>query len=166
MNNQKDAPVENEVNLEQLDLPQLQQLKGQFDQEMQLYRSSLVKLKVAKQKFSSCIDGIKVLSDKLNAASAEQEAESLIPLTGSLFVKGIVKKSALDNLMVDIGTGYFVEKNGQDATKYYQSKVGYLTEQINNLEALIAEKKSNLDSVNNVFLQKLAASKATATTNK
>lgn len=45
----------------------------------------------------------------------------LVPITQSLYVKGTL--ATADSVMVDIGTGYFVEKSVKSAGEYLDRKV-------------------------------------------
>jgi prefoldin alpha subunit len=45
----------------------------------------------------------------------------MVPITASLYVKG--KLATADNVLVDVGTGYFVEKPVPDADDYLKRKV-------------------------------------------
>jgi prefoldin alpha subunit len=45
----------------------------------------------------------------------------MVPITASLYVKG--KLATADNVLVDVGTGYFVEKSVPDADDYLKRKV-------------------------------------------
>ncbi|KAG0217785.1 Prefoldin subunit 5, partial [Mortierella sp. GBA43] len=44
----------------------------------------------------------------------------LVPLTSSLYVPG--KLANVEKVVVDIGTGYYVEKTVEDAIKFYNAK--------------------------------------------
>ena len=62
----------------------------------------------------------------------------LVPLTGSMYVPG--KLSNPDKVVVDIGTGYYVEKNSKDAQDYFNRKVKYVTENMERVQAIGMEK--------------------------
>lgn len=93
---------EGQVSLEELNIEQLKQIKQQFDEELQHLTSAFQSLKVAQSKFTAAIlalDDIKLLNKDKNI---------LIPLTTSLYVPGKLLDS--ENVLVDIGTGYFIQK--------------------------------------------------------
>ena len=62
----------------------------------------------------------------------------LVPLTGSMYVPG--KLSNPDKVVVDIGTGYYVEKNSKDAQDYFNRKGKYVTENMERVQAIGMEK--------------------------
>ena len=57
--------------------------------------------------------------------------ETLIPLTSSLYVAGSL--NATDKVMLDIGTGYYVEKSNDSGIDYCKRKVQLLTDSLNAL---------------------------------
>lgn len=66
----------------------------------------------------------------------------LVPLTSSLYVPGTL--SDTKNVLVDIGTGYYVEKSTADAEKFYNGKVETLTKNLADLEKIVAQKSQNV----------------------
>lgn len=55
--------------------------------------------------------------------------------------------SSTQKVMVDIGTGYFVEKTVEAAREFYKSKGEYLKGQLENLQNTIQEKQNSLQLV-------------------
>ena len=54
----------------------------------------------------------KLVNSKLALASLQQAAEGtrmLVPITSSLYVPG--ETTQLDNVLIDVGTGYYIEKS-------------------------------------------------------
>ena len=47
--------------------------------------------------------------------------EVLVPLTGSMYVPGVIKQT--EKVLVDVGTGYYVEKDIPAARDYFNKKV-------------------------------------------
>ena len=87
----------------------------------------------------------------------------LVPLTGSMYVPG--KLSNPDKVVVDIGTGYYVEKNSKDAQDYFNRKVKYVTENMERVQAIGMEKNKirfvlgiltmNILQLNNIICREL-----------
>ena len=88
----------NTVNLNDLPLPQLLEVRQQIDEEVQVLTQSFIKLRQAQQVFLDCMESLKKLSN----------SEALVPLTNSLYVDAQIIEP--EKVIVDIGTGYFVEK--------------------------------------------------------
>ncbi len=61
-----------------------------------------------------------------------------MPLTSSLYVPGTLSPTA--PLLVDVGTGFFIEKNGAEAIDFYNRKVEELGGNLKELEAVIQVK--------------------------
>lgn len=72
---------------------------------------------------------------------------TLIPLTSSLFVKGYLASptegTPNDTVMVDVGTGYYAEKNLEEAKSFYQRKVDHVKSHAMKLTSTITTKLSN-----------------------
>lgn len=64
--------------------------------------ASYGQLKAAQAKFRTCIESVNAIKPE-NAGK-----EILVPLTGSLYVPGTIADA--QKVIVDIGTGYYVEK--------------------------------------------------------
>ncbi|KAJ7769412.1 hypothetical protein B0H16DRAFT_1778977 [Mycena metata] len=98
-----------------------------------------------------------------------QSKAILVPLTNSLYLPG--KLSDLDHVIVDVGTGYFVQKVGSvlftwtlqptcyqtrnQAHKHYAAKVKYIQGNLDTLEDTIGKKKDNMGYLVNVMQAKL-----------
>lgn len=63
--------------------------------------SSQEQLKDAQERFATNVGSLHILTD------AKEEQEVMVPLTSSLSVLGKIQN--VNRVMVDIGTGYFVE---------------------------------------------------------
>ena len=83
-------------------------------------------------------------------------AEVLVPLTGSMYVPG--QLSQPDKVIVDIGTGYYVEKQSKDAQDYFNRKVKYVTENMERVQSIGNEKAKIRDLVMDVMQVRLLAS--------
>lgn len=65
-----------------------------------------------------------------------------------------------DKVMVDVGTGYFVEKASKDAIEFFDKKTKTLQENLVDLEKIVAQKSSNLRVIEDALKQKIAAQQA------
>lgn len=75
--------------------------------------------------------------------------EVLVPLTSSLYVSGTLGDS--DKVMVDIGTGYYVEKKAEGGIDYCKRKVKLLSESLASLAEIIQQKRRQVQQVQQVF---------------
>ncbi|OCF33066.1 prefoldin, alpha subunit [Kwoniella heveanensis CBS 569] len=135
--------AEQQVNITDLDPTQLQEVKKQLDQ-----------LKQAQTKFRSCVDNVASLT------SSSKGKEILIPLTSSLYVPG--KLTDVDNVVVDVGTGYYVKKTKSEATAHYNSKSSFVTSNLETLQKTIERKQENVQSVVQVLQMKMQQVQAQA----
>ena len=62
-----------------------------------------------------------------------------------------------EHVLVDVGTGYFVEKTAEDAQTFYSGKIEELGKNIKDLEEVVNAKASNLRVVEEVLRQKMLA---------
>lgn len=100
------------VNITSLSVPQLRALQSRLTSELEHLTTSHAKLRAAQSKFRDCIrsinDGV-VGSEK---KGTDGKDEILVPLTSSLYVKGRLTERG--KVLVDVGTGFYVEKVGGD----------------------------------------------------
>ena len=64
--------------------------------------------------------------------------EVLVPLTGSMYVPGVLAQP--QKVVVDIGTGYYIEKDSSAAQEYFNRKVKFVTENMERVQAIGNEK--------------------------
>lgn len=79
--------------------------------------------------------------------------EVLVPLTESMYVPG--RLSDTEHVLVDIGTGYFVEKTIDSAKDYFNRRVAYVTEQMEKIQMLGLEKSKIRDATIDVMGMKI-----------
>ncbi|KAL1599625.1 subunit of tubulin prefoldin [Paraconiothyrium brasiliense] len=137
-----------QIDLGQLPVPQLQELKQQLDRELEHLTTSFQSLRTAQSKFRDCINSI---SQGVNPGTADKPL--LVPLTSSLYVPGRLTSST--HVLIDIGTGYFVEKSVEDATDFYNRKVKDLQDSLKDLEGVVNGKANNVRMVEEVIRVKV-----------
>ncbi|KAA1473321.1 Prefoldin-domain-containing protein [Dentipellis sp. KUC8613] len=136
-----------QINIADLDLPQLADIRRQLEEELSHLTNSFAQLKQAQSKFNSCIESAKEVQP------ANKTKTILVPLTNSLYVPG--KLSDADNVIVDVGTGYYVQKTRQQAVKHYESKIDYIKTNLDTLQETIQKKQENMNSLVNIMQAKL-----------
>ena len=72
-----------------------------------------------------------------------------------MYVPG--KLSDTEKVVVEIGTGYYVEKDIPAAREYFAGKVKYVTEQMEKVQAVGQEKNKIREAVMDVMETKLSA---------
>ncbi|CAO3612137.1 unnamed protein product [Mucor fragilis] len=129
-----------QVNIADLDLSSLQQVKTQLEEELSHLTQSYSKLKSVQGRFTDCADSV----DSLKVEKAD---------VSYLYVPG--KLSNVSKVIVDVGTGYYIEKSVSDASKFYNDKVGYVKKNLGTLEKTITDKQSTLRAIVNVMQDKI-----------
>ncbi|KAJ3196736.1 subunit of tubulin prefoldin [Irineochytrium annulatum] len=135
-----------QINLADLPLQQLHGARSQMEEELQHLTSSYAALKQAQAKFN---DGV----DSLNSIAGKESRPVLVPLTNSLYLPGELADG--EKVIVDIGTGYFVEKKIPDAKEYFKTKVGYLRGQLEKLQETITQRQQQHQVLIEVIQSKL-----------
>ena len=136
-----------QINLTKLSAQQLDQLKTQFTQELNVLQESTQRLKIVQQSFVSSETSLDQLKD------IEKNKEIFVPLTGSLYVAG--RLIAQEKVLVDIGTGYYVNKSIDDARDYFEKKIQFISKQMEQLQPVIKQKAMIRDDVMEVLQYKL-----------
>ncbi|KAF8479848.1 Prefoldin [Gautieria morchelliformis] len=144
-----------QVNVADLDLPQLADVKRQLDEELSHLTNSFAQLKQAQAKFKACVENVREVRPD------NTDKTILVPLTNSLYVPG--KLSNPDHVIVDVGTGYFVQKTRAQALTHYQNKVDYVRGNLETLQNTIEKKQDNLNYLINVMQSKMGPSQQTKT---
>lgn len=70
----------------------------------------------------------------------------MVPLTESLYVPGKIRDA--NKVMVELGTGYYVEKNLKQALELLDRKTKLVDANSENIREVITVSRRNIDSVN------------------
>ncbi|XP_015575806.1 probable prefoldin subunit 5 isoform X2 [Ricinus communis] len=104
--------------MEKMSVEQLKALKEQTDLEVNLLQDSLNNIRTATTR-------LEIASTALHDLSLRPQGKKmLVPLTASLYVPGTLDEA--DKVLVDIGTGYFVEKTMSEGKDYCERKINLL----------------------------------------
>lgn len=76
----------------------------------------------------------------------------LVPLTNSLYVPGRIE--SVEGLLVDVGTGYFIEKSSAQAQEFLSRKIQMIAAKVQDLERVAAAQREQLDTVVSVMTTK------------
>jgi len=136
-----------QVNVSDLDVPQLIEVKRQLEEELTHLTTSFTQLKQAQAKFKACMDNVKEIKPQ------NQNKTILVPLTNSLYMPG--KLCDYENVIVDVGTGYYVKKPRAQAVKHYEAKVDYIKGNLDSLQDTIQKKQDNMNQLVNIIQGKL-----------
>lgn len=107
-------------------------------------------MNIALNKYGECVNNVKQIG-----ADESNGKDILVPLSGSLYVPGKIKDNK--KFLVDVGTGYYVEKNSDDAIKFYEAKITQLNKDYQKVTQIINEKSQGLQRIDQVLRQKVQA---------
>jgi len=136
------------IDLGQLTIDQLKMLKEQLENDLERFAESFSSLQTAANRFHNSGMAAEALSKE------EEGKPMMIPLTSSLYVSGTL--GSTDKVLVDVGTGYYVEKSPMDGTDFCKRKVLMLKQNMEKLHAVIMEKRRQHGQVAQMFQAKMA----------
>ena len=65
------------------------------------------------------------------------------------------KMGPLADILVDVGTGYYVKKGAEASIKFFEKKASFLAENATKLQDIIEEKQRSLSAVSDVIRMKV-----------
>ncbi|KAJ3091934.1 subunit of tubulin prefoldin [Quaeritorhiza haematococci] len=148
------GPPQQLLDLTKLPLPQLQSVRQQMEEELEHLSASFSSLKQAQAKFSSSLDCLDELS------KSEPGKAILVPLTGSISFSFFYEIANVKTVIVDVGTGYFVEKSRDDAKDFYKRKVDYLKTNLASLQETVMQRQNQMRVLLDVMAMKASESKS------
>jgi prefoldin alpha subunit len=103
--------------LDAMSLEQLDQLKQGEEQRLQALAQRYAALRQAAARLTAATAAVQELGNE-----KEEETEVFVPLTESVYVPGKIR-GGKDPLLVELGTGYFVEQTPQGTVDFFQRKL-------------------------------------------
>lgn len=140
------SAMSQKIDLSKLEPQQLVEIRLSTEKEIEHFTSSLQALQTVQSKLQDCVRTI----DNMQQLSS---SELLVPMTSSLYLPGHIKER--DQYLVDIGTGYFVEKSGNDAKQIYTKKLAKLDGDSKKLKDILVQKNAIVNNVNMVLRKML-----------
>lgn len=102
--------------INQLNPQQIMMVRKQLEEEIQVLGRSFNQFQLAINRYEDS----KVVVKNLKAQK-DRQADIMVPVTGSLYIQG--KQTKEDKLMIDYGTGFFVERNCDQTAAYCERKI-------------------------------------------
>ncbi|RAK97069.1 prefoldin subunit 5 [Aspergillus ibericus CBS 121593] len=155
-------PPPGSVNINSLSVPQLRALQTRLSSELEHLTTSHAKLRAAQLKFKDCVRSINegVIGSAQKGTDGKEDI--LVPLTSSLYVRG--KLADREKVLVDVGTGFYVEKTAPKAIEFYEDKVKSLETNLTELEKIVQAKSGQQRLFEDALRQKLLAEGASSAT--
>uniref|UniRef100_F1LCD3 Prefoldin subunit 5 n=2 Tax=Ascaris TaxID=6251 RepID=F1LCD3_ASCSU len=132
-----------------LSIERLSALQKQVEHEITFFAESLNELKIFEAKFAASEQAVSSIN------SSMQGNKALIPLSESMYISAVVADPS--KLLVEIGTGYFVEMNVEKAKDFFKRKQEYLKKQIATVEEILPEKRRARQAINENLQKKVQA---------
>eukprot|EP00906_Rhabdomonas_costata_P036630 RCo051362 len=127
------------VPISALSLEQLGRAKESLEQETQHLVSSLQTLNGVRERFLEsrrCLEAL---------AGYRAGDRVLVPLTSSLYVEGEFTDTS--EVIVDVGTGYFIRQGVGAAEKFMDRKVAFLAENLQRIQEVVNVKKRQQEAL-------------------
>ncbi|VEL19253.1 unnamed protein product [Protopolystoma xenopodis] len=146
------------VPIAQLPITHLVEIAKQYKQKIDFLSTSIKQLKLLQNQFSSSKDCLKTFQPE------NKDSEILVPLTSTLCVPGHLKD--VDNVMIDIGTGYFVEmvslnkftfQSIDQANSHFKRRMEHLDKQVEKIAPILEQSIQIHRSVSLVLREKETA---------
>jgi prefoldin alpha subunit len=143
------ASSNQQINISQLELGELRQLQQQLSSEVNNFVSSLIALQQTAAKFATAGRSVESLKD------TKQGDMLMLPMTESLYVPGTLEN--VDTVLLEIGTGYYVERGVDAGVEYCRRKVMLVKERIEQLSRIIQSRREALGQIAMLIQQKASA---------
>uniref|UniRef100_A0A6B2LN87 Prefoldin subunit 5 n=1 Tax=Arcella intermedia TaxID=1963864 RepID=A0A6B2LN87_9EUKA len=135
------------VDIQTLSVEQLGNVIKQVDEDIQSLQNAYTALKIASNKFQDA-------GSALSEFKPENEGKEIfVPLTSSLYVKG--RMVNVDKVLVDVGTGYFVEKSVSAAQEYTERRSTDINAKAEQIQKSIDAKRKSMIQIQMVYQAKL-----------
>jgi prefoldin alpha subunit len=141
----------NTINLDTMSLDQLQQLSQEQEQKLQALTQRYAQLRAAAARLHASQNAISELSPGNTAASSNTTV--MVPLTESVYVPGTLKDP--NQLLVEIGTGFYVEKTNKQTTEFLARKLKLVDANSENITLAVQTLQANLQQIQSAMQGKL-----------
>ena len=129
------------INLENYNVQELANLKKRVEDDIATIMDSFNGFKFLHKKFEDA----KVLIKNVSEQKSE-DSQILIPLSNSLFIPGKIVDT--NKFIVDIGTGYFAERNATQAIQHCDHTLGVIKTNGEKMAREINSKQDIRDKIN------------------
>ena len=126
-----------------LSMAQIEQVRTQLQSDIEMLQSSIQRLQYAQEGFGESMSAVSRLPKE------NQDSSLLVPLSSSMYVPG--RLSDPDHILVDIGTGFFVEMRPKKAQDYFKRKHEYIQVEIDKIQKVLYDKLLTRQQVNGII---------------
>jgi prefoldin alpha subunit len=140
------------MDITQLSPQQLEDVRKNLTAEVQFLTQSYGNLKVARGRYAHSLEALDEFKED------NQDQEIMVPLTTSMYIPGTLAN--VEKVMVDIGTGFFLEKPIPEAKAFVETKLSLLEKNLASAEQTIRSKSKDLELINGYIQAKINAMNA------
>jgi prefoldin alpha subunit len=126
-----------------LSMAQIEQVRTQLQSDIEMLQSSIQRLQYAQEGFGESMLAVSRLPTN------NQDNSLLVPLSSSMYVPG--RLSDPEHVLVDIGTGFFVEMRPKKAQDYFKRKHDYIQVEIDKLQKVLYDKLLTRQQINGII---------------
>jgi len=130
-----------------LSMAQVEQVRSQLQSDIEMLQSSIQRLQYAQEGFGESMLAVSRLPAKT------EDNSLLVPLSSSMYVPG--RLTDPDHILVDIGTGFFVEMRPKKAQDYFKRKHDYIQVEIDKLQKVLYDKLLTRQQINGIIQMSL-----------
>jgi prefoldin alpha subunit len=142
-----DRPQPTQVPLSALSLQQLVGIRREINDEVRQLTATIQLTNEAIAKAQKAREALATFS------TCESGKEMLVPITGSMYVHGVVH--AAKRPIIELGTGYFTETTIENANGHFTRKLSRLNGQHEALRNTLRETEQKLQIVQAIIAQKV-----------
>jgi prefoldin alpha subunit len=135
------SSTQQKVNLENFNLQELMNMRKRLEDDVTTILDSYNGFKFLYKKFEDA----KILIKNVSQQKAD-DCQILIPLSSSLFIPGKIVDT--NKFIVDIGTGYYAERNAEQSVVYCDHTLQVIKENGDKMAREINKKQELRDQVN------------------
>lgn len=125
---------------------QLDRIQTDLQREIEAISTSLAQLSNAVQRLTASKE------NAMHVGSMEVGKQIMVPLTNAIYVPGHI--ASVSKLLIDIGTGYYVEKTPAEAEGYFARRAALLKEEHDKATQIHTQKRQHLEAVSAVLQRK------------
>jgi prefoldin alpha subunit len=137
------------LQLHALSIEQLRSMKDGMDNDINALGRAYDSIRAARNRFGDS----KTYLETFKAYKKDQEM--LVPLSSSLYVPGQLTDAS--KVLVDVGTGYYVQQSVPRAQDFFNKRMGQMKETMDNISEAIQHKQRQQNTIIDVIRQKAQA---------
>ena len=145
------AVANNAIDVTQLSIDQLQTVLDRYTNDLQNQSAIYRSLKSVQAKFIRNGEDVNAVHED------NKDKELMVQLTPSIYVPAYFKDT--ENVLVDIGTGYYVSKTTTQAKKYFKRQAENVRKAAEETEKRLREAEKTRNAVSQLLQQKQMATK-------